>query len=163
MSSRKIPSATKLEKFSSKLSAKAALPCVGDSGDNVKLIWIISSGHIFVWSSLDNFQSFSWNGEKLIYRYIILTSCKIDAIQLSFQEELEIKQDSTKEYLGKLQYKVRRDLVLTPYHRRIVSIQSNHVCKSNSRLIPVIFVLLDGMYGHRSNICNCKWRKAIID
>ena len=56
MSSRKIPSATKLEKFSSKLSAKAAPPCVGDSGDNVKLIWIISSGHIFVWSSLDNFQ-----------------------------------------------------------------------------------------------------------
>ena len=39
MSGRKTPSATKLEKFSSKLSAK------GDSGDNVKLIWIISSGY----------------------------------------------------------------------------------------------------------------------
>ena len=42
----------------------------------------------------------------------------MNAIQFSFQEELEIKQDSTKEYLGKLQYKVGRDLVLTPYHRR---------------------------------------------
>ena len=78
MSGRKTPSATKLEKFSSKLSAK------GDSGDNVKLIWIISSGYqshdlkeislvaqqimftvvtyiCLVSSSLDNFQSFSWN------------------------------------------------------------------------------------------------------
>ena len=74
MSGRKTPSATKLEKFSSK----------GDSGDNVKLIWIISSGYqshdlkenslvaqqimftvvtyiCLVSSSLDNFQSFSWN------------------------------------------------------------------------------------------------------
>ena len=56
--------------------------------------------------------------------------------EMDIKEELEIKQDSRKEYLGKFQYKVQRNILYTA--TRCIDVQIGNVISKYSRYPPFL-------------------------